>query len=202
MFGRMCLLVAVGSGILVQPPVTAKRRRPVAATTTTVITPTPRAGSGGPVRYGTYWDFCETKVPVSGAAAFVGKKPHPVIFSIQQTYSPHFTADNHYLGKPAYTDVEPNKFQLVGCITRTSDGAKIKNCSVAKDGKQINAPLLGATYRIDVYEATTANLLASADVPALKECPLVIALNPDDPKVFAPPADAVIARLVLPFVTR
>ena len=76
----------------------------------------------------------------------------------------------------------------------------IRTCTIQIDKANVAVPLFAATYRLDVFEAASATPLTSVDIGSINICPLVVAVDPKQPKIFAAPADAPIARTVLPLV--
>jgi hypothetical protein len=156
---------------------------------------------------------------VSGAPKYrSGQPPYATTFLWQSPY----TQDRRYLGSaPAALLIDktvgaalrravPGQSQLVACLDRVSETDTGKTCEYT----QITLPIYDATYRLTVYEAATHRTVASASIssiplqvspggsrgPTVNNCSLETLYDEHNPRVYYPPNDDAIIKILSPLV--
>ena len=181
------MVLVAGIGLLVGP------QRPEAGLPTATARPSTTAAA--PLEHATSIDdfsrMCENGKPFTGAPAYQGDAPHPVV----RFFDDQLEAADAKDGTPPDSKhlVKADTVQLVACVQRDEKGpeAQLRTCDYDKG---YSAILYQVHWQVGVYEARTGRQIMSMtlDSDPDADCPPVMEFfdNKTTTGYFNPPIDA------------
>jgi hypothetical protein len=144
------------------------------------------------------YDFnrvCDENVYYPEQPKRAGKAPHPVVLLVSDGDGVRSSNGTYYFDeglsdsvKNTWAPESPAKVQMVACLDREKEGAKIRTCKY-DDPKGLSISLMKASWRLRVYEAATGKkLLDKAMNGDDKACPYFVLYGPDK-KIYAQVSD-------------
>lgn len=133
---------------------------------------------------------------ISNAATYSTAAPRPIALfekgSGGNVDTSNFETSSIFLDNtttPDYT--QPQKIQLVGCLSRNGNGSTVKTCNLQdSNNKTVSLKIMNAPYTLDIYVAKTGKKLGSSTISQTDtSCPFFAAYDPSNPVYYATPDD-------------
>ncbi|MEU4423782.1 hypothetical protein AB0F81_24390 [Actinoplanes sp. NPDC024001] len=129
---------------------------------------------------------CDENIYYPEAPKRAGKAPHPVVLLVDDGDGVRSQDGTYYFDEGLSNTVKniwaadkPGKVQMVACLDRVKEGAKIRTCKY-DDPEPLNVSLMRATWKLRVVEVATGKTLLEKSLNGDdKQCPYVVFVGPD-----------------------